>query len=47
MGEKHLADSFGKVVEDLILFAMPVLRALTSGEKFTQSWRAETGWVSI
>ena len=47
MGEKHLADSFGKVVEDLILFAMPVLRALTSGEQFTQSWTAGTGWVSV
>ena len=46
MGEEHLADSFGKVVEDLIVFTMPALRALTSGEKLTQKWRAGTGWVS-
>ena len=35
MGEEHLADSSGKVVEDLIVFAMPALRALTTGEKLT------------
>jgi hypothetical protein len=47
MGEEHLADSFGKVVEDLILFAMPALHALTSGKKLAQTWKAGTGWVSI
>jgi hypothetical protein len=46
MGEGHLADSFGKVVEDLIVFAMPALRALSSDEKLTQKWKAGTGWVS-
>lgn len=45
MGEGHLADSFGKVVKYLRKFAMPALHALTSGEKFTQKWKAGTGWV--
>ena len=47
MGEEHLADSFGKVVEEPIIFAMPVLRALTSGENLTQKWQAGAGWVSL
>jgi predicted nucleotidyltransferase component of viral defense system len=45
MGEEHLADSFGKVVQDLIVFAMPALRSLTSGT-LTQKWKAGTGWLS-
>jgi predicted nucleotidyltransferase component of viral defense system len=45
MGEAHLADSFNKVVEDLIVFAMPTFRALSSGENLTQMWKAGTGWV--
>lgn len=45
MGEEHLADSFGKVVQDLIVFAMPALRSLTSGT-LTQKWKAGMGWLS-
>jgi hypothetical protein len=46
MGEAHLADTFGKVVEDLRDFALPVLRSLASGEKLTQQRKAGTGWVA-
>jgi hypothetical protein len=35
-----------EVVEDLIVFAMPALRALSSREKLTQKWKAGTGWIS-
>ena len=46
MGEGHLADTFGKVVEHLKNFAMPALRSLASGEKLTQQWKAGSGWVA-
>jgi predicted nucleotidyltransferase component of viral defense system len=46
MGEAHLADTFGTVIEDLRDFALPVLRSLASGEKLTQQWKAGTGWVA-
>jgi hypothetical protein len=45
MGEAHLADTLGKVVEDLKNFAIPVLRSLASDEKLTRQWKAGTGWV--
>jgi predicted nucleotidyltransferase component of viral defense system len=45
MGEAHLADSFDRVVEDLIVFAMPTFRTLSSGENLAQMWKAGTGWV--
>jgi predicted nucleotidyltransferase component of viral defense system len=46
MGEDQLTDAFGKVVEDLKIFAMPVLRSLARGEKLTQQWKAGNGWVA-
>jgi predicted nucleotidyltransferase component of viral defense system len=45
VGENHLTDAFGKVVEDLKIFAIPVLRSLATGEKLSQRWKAGTGWV--
>jgi predicted nucleotidyltransferase component of viral defense system len=45
VGENHLTDAFGKVVDDLKMFAVPVLRSLAAGEKFTQRWKTGTGWV--
>jgi hypothetical protein len=47
MGEEHLADEFGRVIEDLNTFAMPALRALARGEKLTQKWKAGTGWIAL
>jgi len=44
-GEPELVDAFDKVVADLKIFAMPVFRSLTRGEKLTQRWRAGTGWT--
>jgi hypothetical protein len=46
MGDDHLIDAFGKVLQALKIFAMPVFRSLARGEKLTQQWRAGKGWVS-
>ena len=46
IGEGELTDAFGKVVEYLKIFAMPMFRALASGEKLTQQWKAGNGWVA-
>lgn len=46
LGENDLVDSFGKVVEDLKTFAVPMLRALARGERSTQRWEAGRGWVT-
>jgi len=46
MGDDQLIDAFGKVLEDLKIFAMPVFRSLASGEKLTQQWKAGKGWES-
>jgi hypothetical protein len=44
-GEPELVDAFERVVADLKIFAMPVFRSLTGGEKLAQRWRAGTGWT--
>jgi len=46
MGEDHLIGAFDRVVEDLRMFAMPMLRSLALGEKFRQQWKVGTGWVA-
>jgi hypothetical protein len=46
MGDDQLIDAFGKVLQDLKIFAMPVFRSLARGEKLTQQWKAGKGWVS-
>ncbi len=45
-GAGELTDVFAKVVEDLGMFAMPLFRSLSIGEKLTQQWKAGTGWVT-
>lgn len=45
VGEDELADAFGKVVEDLKAFAMPAFRCLSRGERLSEQWKAEKGWV--
>lgn len=47
LGEHELIDAFGKVVEDLKTFAMPVFRSLAHDEKPTQRWKAGTGWTDL
>ena len=45
VGEVELTDAFGKVVEDLKIFAMPIFRSLAGKEKLTRQWRVGNGWV--
>jgi hypothetical protein len=45
VGEHDLIDAFGKVIEDLKTFAMPVFRSLAHDEKLMQRWKAGTGWM--
>lgn len=44
IGEDRLVDAFGRIVEDLKIFTMPVLHSLSRGEKLTGRWIAKTGW---
>lgn len=46
MGEDDLVDALGKVVAHLKDFAMPVLRAISHGERLQGQWKAGGGWVS-
>ncbi|HWJ36431.1 MAG TPA: hypothetical protein VNR70_14280 [Steroidobacteraceae bacterium] len=46
IGEGELTDEFGKVVEDLKIFALPVLRSLARRERLTKQWKAGSGWVA-
>lgn len=46
IGEIELIDAFGRIVDDVRIFAMPVLRSLASGERFTKQWKAGQGWVA-
>lgn len=45
IGEGDLIDAFGRVVNDVKIFATPAMRSLTSGAKLTKQWRAGRGWV--
>jgi len=45
IGEDKLIDAFGKIVEEIKAFAMPMLSSLTSGEKLTRHWKAGKGWL--
>lgn len=45
MGEDDLTDSLGRVVSDLRIFALPLLRSLARGEQLAQQWRAGKEWV--
>jgi len=45
MGEDDLTDSLGGVVNDLRIFALPLLRSLARGEQLAQQWRAGKEWV--
>jgi predicted nucleotidyltransferase component of viral defense system len=46
LGEKDLVDAFGKVVEDLKTFAVPMFRTLARGESSMQRWRSGQGWIA-
>jgi hypothetical protein len=44
IGEQELADVFGKIVEDLRAFVLPMLRSLNRGESAAQYWKGGSGW---
>jgi predicted nucleotidyltransferase component of viral defense system len=45
IGEIELIDALGRIVEDLKAFAVPVLRACVSDEKFALHWKAGKAWI--
>lgn len=45
IGEIDLVDAFGTVIEDLKVFAVPMLGTLARRERFAQRWRAGKGWM--
>src|SRR5882757_6551223 len=45
IGEEQLTDAFGKIVEEIKVFALPALRSLARNDKFAEQWRAGTGWI--
>jgi hypothetical protein len=46
IGEHELTDAFSKVIEDLKIFAMPMLSSIARGEKLSQRWNAKNGWLA-
>jgi hypothetical protein len=46
IGETELVDAFGRIVNDVKVFAMPALQSLASGERLKKQWKAGQGWVS-
>ena len=44
IGEDELVDAFSRIVDDIKIFAMPVLNSLAHGKPFTQKWKAGQGW---
>lgn len=45
MGENDLSNAFDKIIEDLKVFVIPVLRSLVRGEQLAQHWKAGSGWT--
>ena len=46
IGETELIDEFGKIVNDVKVFAMPALHALYGGQRLKKQWKAGRGWVA-
>jgi len=44
IGELELADAFGRIVEDLRGFVLPILRSMNRGEADEQHWRSGVCW---
>ena len=47
IGETELIDAFGRVVDDVKIFAMPALHSLAGGETLSKHWKAGQGWVAV
>ena len=47
IGETGLSDAFGRIVDELKIFAMPGLHSLTRGERLSKHWKAGRGWVTV
>ena len=45
IGESHLVDTFGMVIDDIKTFAAPLFSTLASEEGFAHRWQAGQGWV--
>ena len=46
IGESELTDAFGSIVDDLKIFALPMLGSLARGERLAENWKAGQGWVA-
>lgn len=46
IGEPELVDAFGRVIEDIHHFAVPVLDALAQGEQRLSRWVPSGGWTT-
>jgi predicted nucleotidyltransferase component of viral defense system len=46
IGEDGLVDAFDKVVEEIKVFATPMLSSIARNEKLTSHWKAGKGWLS-
>lgn len=46
IGEDKLVDALGNVVEDLKVFATPLLSSLARGDKVADQWKGGKGWIS-
>jgi hypothetical protein len=47
IGETELSDAFGRIVDELKIFAMPALHSLTRGERLSKHWKAGRGWATV
>ncbi|MBC8024632.1 MAG: nucleotidyl transferase AbiEii/AbiGii toxin family protein [Steroidobacteraceae bacterium] len=47
IGETELVDAFGRIVDDLKIFAMPALNSLANSERLSKHWKAGRGWVAV
>jgi predicted nucleotidyltransferase component of viral defense system len=46
IGEPERIDAFGRVIEDIQRFALPVLHALARRERHLWRWSASNGWIT-
>ena len=47
IGDTELIDAFDTIVNDVKVFALPVLHSIVSGESLEKQWKAGRGWVAV
>jgi len=47
IGETELINAFGRIGNDVKVFAIPALHSLAGGERLTKQWKAGRGWVAV